>query len=160
MEGAVVARAIHVASVVLWIGGVAMATTIVLPLVRAGDQPIERRVPLFEAIEHRFVGQARIATVLVGLSGFYMIESYDLWSRFASLEYWWMPAMVGLWLIFTLMLFVAEPLVLHRWVRAQVLSGNERVLAALHWFHWILLAMSLVVVLAAVADSHEITGVP
>ncbi len=160
MEGAAVARAIHVASVVLWIGGVAMATTIVLPLVRSKEQPIETRFALFEAIEHRFVWQARIATVLVALSGFYMVESYNLWSRFALLEFWWMPAMVGIWLIFTLLLFVAEPLVLHRWVRAQVLSGNEGVLTALHWVHWILLGMSFVIVLAAVAGSHGMALAP
>lgn len=160
MDGAVIARAIHVASVVLWIGGVAMATTVVLPLVRNKEQPIEKRFALFESIERRFVWQARVATILVALSGFYMVEHHDLWSRFTLPEFWWMHAMVGIWLLFTLILFVAEPLIVHRWVRGQVLSGNERVLAVLHWLHWILLCLSFVVVLAAVAGSHGMSLVP
>ena len=34
----------------------------------------------------------------------------DLWGRFGEARFWWMHAMVGLWLVFALMLFVIEPL--------------------------------------------------
>jgi uncharacterized membrane protein len=154
MDDAAIARAIHVAAVVIWIGGVAMATTVILPLVRRKGEPLQKRIALFESIERRFVWQARTATVLVALSGFYMVDRYDLWSRFNSAEFWWMHAMVGVWLIFTLLLFVAEPLIVHRWVHGQALAGNETVLTVLHWIHWTLLLLSLVTVLAAVAGSH------
>lgn len=160
MDGAVIARAIHVASIVIWIGGVAMVTTVVLPLVRRKGQPIEKRLALFESVEHRFVWQARAATVLVALSGFYMVDRYDLWSRFGSIEFWWMHAMVGVWLVFTVLLFVAEPLIVHRWIRRQLLAGNETVLALLHWAHWTLLLLSLITALAAVAGSHGMSLVP
>jgi uncharacterized membrane protein len=160
MDWGIVARAIHVAAVVVWIGGVWMATTVVLVLVRRRGQPIESRFALFESIERRFVWHARIATLLVALSGFYMIEHYDLWSRFRSIEFWWMHAMVGVWLIFTLLLFVAEPLIVHRWVESRVRSGDESILALLHWLHWALLGLGLVTVLAAVAGSHGLSLVP
>ncbi|WFT77550.1 hypothetical protein QA634_19715 [Methylobacterium sp. CB376] len=74
MDEAAIARAIHVTAVVVWIGGVAMATTVVLHLVRRKGAPVEKRLALLEAVEGRFVWQARIATVLVALSGFYMIQ--------------------------------------------------------------------------------------
>ncbi|HEU4659913.1 MAG TPA: hypothetical protein VFS63_04565 [Pseudolabrys sp.] len=160
MDEAAIARAVHVAAVVIWIGGVAMVTTVLLPIVRRKDEPIEKRLALFESIESRFVWQARVATVLVALSGFYMVDRYDLWSRFSSVEFWWMHAMVGVWLLFTLLLFIAEPLIVHRWIRRQALSGNERVLAVLYWMHWVLLSLSLATVLAAVAGSHGMSLVP
>jgi len=37
MDGVVLARALHVLAVVIWIGGVAMVTTVILPAVRRGD---------------------------------------------------------------------------------------------------------------------------
>lgn len=37
MDDVVIARALHVLAVVIWIGGVAIATTIVLPAVRRGE---------------------------------------------------------------------------------------------------------------------------
>jgi uncharacterized membrane protein len=160
MDGAAIARAIHVAAVVVWIGGVAMATTVILPLARSREQPIGKRLALFESVERRFVWQARIATILVGLSGFYMVDHNDLWSRFYSIEFWWMHAMVGVWLIFTILLFIAEPLIVHRWVHAHAIAGNEMPLSVLQWAHWALLLVSLITVLAAVAGSHGMSLVP
>jgi len=37
MDDLAVARALHVLAVVIWIGGVAMVTMVVLPSVRCGD---------------------------------------------------------------------------------------------------------------------------
>jgi uncharacterized membrane protein len=160
MDYPAIARAIHVAAVVVWIGGVAMATTVVLPLVRRRGQPLSERFAMFESVERRFIWQARIATILVVLSGFYMVGYYDLWDRFSSAEFWWMDAMVAVWLIFTLLLFVGEPLIVHRWVHRQAAAGNENVLAILHWMHWVLLVLSIVTVLAAVAGSHGMLLAP
>ena len=155
-----VAVAIHVLAIVIWIGGVAMVTTVLLPLVRRKGQPVEKRLALFEWFESRFVWQARVATVLVALSGFYMVHRYDLWSRFASAEFWWMHAMVAVWLIFTLLLFGIEPLGLDRRLRSRVSAGDESALTLLHRAHWVLLALSIVTALAAVAGSHGATLAP
>ena len=61
----------------------------------------------FDAIEQRFAPQARIAVVLVLLSGLYMVYAYDLWNRFTDIRYWWMDLMVGVWLLFAALLFPA-----------------------------------------------------
>ena len=114
MDDVAIARALHVLAVVIWIGGVAMVTMVVLPAVRDGDVG-PNRVQVFEAIERRFTWPARIATVVVALTGFYMTQRLELWERFRSSEFWWMHAMVCLWLLFAVVLFVAEPLILHRW---------------------------------------------
>ena len=122
MDDIAIVRAIHVISVVIWIGGVAMVTTVVLPAVRRLDTAA-KRVALFEAVENRFVWQARIATLLVAASGFYMVDRLDLWARFRSVQFWWMHAMVLVWLVFTIILFVGEPLVMRARKRRR---GDER----------------------------------
>src|ERR1700730_12451365 len=106
MDDVAIARALHVLAVVVWIGGVAMVTMVVLPAVRRGDVGPNRLV-VFEAIERRFVWPARIAAVIGVLPGFCMTDRLDLWDRYRSGEFWWMHAMVGVWLLFTVVLFVA-----------------------------------------------------
>ena len=89
MNDLAIARAVHVLAVVIWIGGVGMVTTVILPVVRRARMPTEGQA-LLEAVEQRFIWQARIATLLVAASGFYMVERLDLWDRFRDIEFWWM----------------------------------------------------------------------
>jgi uncharacterized membrane protein len=153
MDDVALARAIHVLSVVLWIGGVALVTTVLLPAVRHFKSP-EEQVTFFESVEQRFAGQARLTTAIAGLSGLYMVYRMDLWSRFAMPAFWWMHAMVGLWLIFSLMLFIAEPLFLHRWFLRRARSAPDQTFRLIHGLHWVLLSLSLVTILGAVTGSH------
>jgi uncharacterized membrane protein len=153
MDDVVIARALHVLAVVIWIGGVGMVTMVVLPAVRHGDIG-PNRLQVFEAIERRFTWHARSATVIVGLTGFYMTERLNLWGRFRSGEFWWMHAMVCLWLLFTFVLFVAEPLFLHRWFHARASAAPDTAFALLQRAHWLLLALSLITILGAVAGSQ------
>ncbi|MEZ5916437.1 MAG: hypothetical protein R3C40_02530 [Parvularculaceae bacterium] len=52
--------------------------------------------------------------LLAGVSGFWMIWRGDMWSNFADPHFWWMHAMVCVWAVFAAMLFIIEPLFLHR----------------------------------------------
>ncbi len=149
----VLARALHVFAIVLWIGGVAMVTTVLLPAVRRLKAP-EERVAFFEAVETRFAWQARFTTLLAGASGFYMAARLDLWNRFAMPGFWWMHAMVLVWLVFTLMLFVAEPLFLDRWFERRARIAPEATFALIQRLHWFLLGISLATILGAVAGAH------
>ena len=72
MENITIARVIHVLAVVLWIGGVAMVTTVIIPAVKKLGSK-EDRIKTFEKIEGRFALQAKITTLLTGVSGFYMM---------------------------------------------------------------------------------------
>jgi uncharacterized membrane protein len=149
----VIARALHVLAVVIWIGGVAMVTTVALPAVRRGDLGPDR-LKAFHAIEGRFVWQARTAVLIVGLTGLYIVAQLDLWSRFRSLDFWWMHAMICVWLVFALGLFVAEPLIVHRYFDRWAASNPDAALARLHRVHWVLLVLVLITVFGAVAGSH------
>ena len=83
-----------------------------------------------------------------------MVVRLDLWDRFRSLAYWWMHAMVAVWLLFTLMLFVAEPLFLDRWLRARAKARPEPTFGLIERLHWILLALSLITLIGALLGSH------
>ncbi len=153
MDDAVIARALHVLAVVIWIGGVTMATTVVLPAVRRGELGPDR-IRAFQAIERRFVWQARTAVIIVGLTGFYMVARLDLWDRFQSAQFWWMHAMVGVWLLFCFILFAAEPFILQRHFNNWTTAAPDVALVWLHRAHWILLTLSLITVFGAVAGSQ------
>ena len=153
MEDVIVARALHVLGVVLWIGGVAFVTLVLLPAIRHIEEP-GQRVRLFERLESKFAWQARATTLIVGISGFYMTAAWDLWNRFLSVDYWWMHAMALIWVLFTVMLFVAEPLFLHRWFLRTADKNPERVFRLIERLHWFLLSVSLITVMGAVAGSH------
>ncbi|HZT87599.1 MAG TPA: hypothetical protein VFA12_06495 [Stellaceae bacterium] len=150
MDDVAIARAIHVLAVVVWIGGVSMVTTALLPAAR-GDAD---GFALFQRVERRFAWQARVATLLAGASGFYMVVRFELWERFAEPHYWWMTAMVAVWAIFSFVLFIAEPLFLERWLRARAAARPQATFALLLGFHWVMLVLSLITVFGAVAGSH------
>lgn len=148
----VLARVLHVLAVVLWIGGVGMVTTVLLPAIRR-SYPAEQRFGAFHAVEARFAGQARLTTVVAGASGFYMAWRLDAWDRFQSASFWWMHAMVLTWLVFTLMLFVIEPWFLERVLARRAAAAPEATYRRVEWLHRCLLALSLLTIAGAVAGS-------
>ena len=152
MNDFILARAVHVLSVVMWIGGVAFVTTVAMPAIRHGNPPAER-LSAFHRFEARFVWQARAWVLLAGASGVWMMWRADMWSRFEDgAQYWWMHAMVCLWALFALMLFVIEPFVLHR--KMAHAADPARLFTRMEWMHRVLLAFALITVGAAVMGSH------
>ena len=63
-------------------------------------------------------------------------------------------AMIAVWLLFKVMLFVVEPSVLHRRSLAQFKSKPEKTFKAVEWLHRIVLFISLVTVFGAVMGAH------
>ena len=147
------ARALLVVGVVLWIGGVAFVTTTLIPSLRKMADT-DNRLTLFEQLEGKFAFQARIVTLVTGLSGFYMMEYMNAWERYQQLQFWWIHLMTLIWLIFTLVLFVLEPLVLHRRFRMLANENSDRAFTLLHRGHKVLLILSLITVFGTVAGVH------
>lgn len=153
MDDLTIARALHILAIVHWIGGVSLVTLVLLPgIVRS--VPVADRLRFFEAIEGRFALQARVSTLIAGASGFYMTYRLDAWDRFADPGYWWMHAMVFVWAVFTFVLFVAEPLFLHRWFHERASAAPRQTFALVLRMHRILLAASVVTVGASVLGAH------
>jgi uncharacterized membrane protein len=153
MDLLALARALHVLAVVHWIGGVAMVTLVILPAVAARADPAQR-LGLFEAVEGRFAAQARVSVTLAGLTGFYMTWALELWARYADPAFWWMHAMTAVWALFTLVLFVAEPLFLQDWFRRRAAVDPEGTFRLVARGHRALLGLSALAVGGTVYGVH------
>jgi uncharacterized membrane protein len=147
------ARALHVLALVHWIGGVAMVTGIVLPRARAMADS-RAAIAVFESFESRFAVQARYSILLAGISGFYMTDRLDAWSRLFDPAYWWLILMVAVWAVFALMVFVLEPLVIHRLFHDYALRDKERAFTLAINLHAVALAASGVAIVAGVLGAH------
>ena len=153
MDDVTIARALHVLGVIHWIGGLAMVTLVILPPAARLPESADR-LALFEVVERRFGAQARWSVTLVGLTGFWMTWRLDAWWRFIEPGYWWMDAMLALWALFTVLLFVAEPLVLHAKFEERAKRDPDGTLALGLRAHRVLLALAGVTVAGAVLGAH------
>jgi uncharacterized membrane protein len=139
--------------VVAWIGGVAFVTTVLIPAIRRLPGAAER-IRLFEQLESRFAAQARIATLLTGGSGFYMLYDMEAWNRYLDPAFWWVHLMTFVWLAFTIVLFILEPAFLHRKFVALATRDSDRAFRLLHRMHWLLLTLSVAAIIGAVAGTR------
>lgn len=147
----ILARALHVAAVAHWLGGVALVTTVVLPAARR--LPAPEGVALFLRVEEGFSRQARWSVGVAGFAGLWMVFALNAWPRFGIPQYWWLWGMVGLWALYALLLYVVEPSQRSRLLAFATASPGP-FLARVHRAHLALLALSTVVLLSAVAGSH------
>ncbi len=152
MDWGVVARIVHMLAVVAWIGGVWFVTTVILPTMR--KKPAQSWLVEFSVVECRFAPQARIAVLLVLLSGLYMLYQYHLWNRLTDVRFWWMDLMIVVWLLFAILLFVLEPLIVHRLINRRAAAAPDQTLKVMLRLHAVLLALALLAILAAVGGAH------
>jgi uncharacterized membrane protein len=147
------ARAIHVLALVHWIGGVAAVTTIVLPRARRLPEAIDA-VAAFESFERPFASQARISILVAGLSGVYMLMKLDAWNRFLNASFWWLHLMVVVWILFALMIYVLEPLVLHRRFQDFAMKEKDFAFTVATRVHAVALSVAFLAIGAGVLGAH------
>ena len=152
VDDVAVALALHVLAVIHWIGGLAFVTLIVLPLARLRSTG-EEGLALFDSVERRFAAQVRFSIPFAGATGLWMTYRLDLWRRFADPHFWWMSAMLGLWLVFALMVFVLEPLLRER-LQQQARLDPMSTLRRLTRLHAFLLTLAALTAFCAVAGAH------
>lgn len=156
MDDLTVARAVHVLSVIHWIGGMSFVTLVVLPMARRWAHA-GQRLTLFEVVERRFSTQVRLSVPLAGASGLYMVARLDAWHLLVDPAQWWLGAMALLWLVFMAILFVIEPAIGARLLKTGH-ADPDRTLWRLERVHWFLLAASAMVAGAAVLGAHGTLG--
>jgi hypothetical protein len=113
---------------------------------------------MFLAVEERFSRQVKWSVSLAGLTGFYMTHRLEAWDRFLEPAFWWMHAMAFVWAVFTVLLFVVEPLVLHSRAQRRATQDQGAAVRLLHRGHIALLSISAVTVIAAVLGAHGMIG--
>lgn len=145
-------RALHVLFVAHWIGGVSFVTLVALPLARAASDARDGWV-LFESIESRFAAQVRWTIPLAGATGLWMTWRLEVWPRFSDPSFWWMDAMVVVWVFFMIAVFVIEPFA-HRRLEAEASRDPEGLMRRLFRVHLVLLAAAALTIIGAVAGSR------
>ena len=138
--------ALHVLGVVWWIGGVAIVTGVLLPMLHR--LPAEERIERIKQIEYRFAWQARIAVLVVGITGFWMLFLTGGIGRLGFMHGWWLDLMILVWLLFALMLFVVEPL------RIPERIGLLRHRSAFLFLHVIMLTLALAAIACGVIGAR------
>lgn len=154
MDDLIVARVIHVLAVAHWIGGVAFVTIVILPLANASSGL--DGLALFEGVERRFAAQVRVSIPLAGAAGLWMTYRAGLWQRFLDPSSWWMMAMLALWSVFAVVVFIVEPL-FHDRLERQARANPAVALRRVTRMHRLLLAAAAVTMAGAVAGAHGFT---
>lgn len=148
-----VARALHVLGVVLWIGGEALETFVVVPEIRRIGDPAER-LDFFRRFERRFARHTVFTLALIIVTGIYMLIAQNAWWRFGDANYWWLHGMILVWSIcFVYVLFV-DRLWFMPWFERTFRRDSDRAFRAVLYQHWALLGLGLLTLVGAVAGSH------
>lgn len=145
--------AVHVLSLVWWIGGLAFLTAVEFPALQyLSDE--SGRATHFRRVETSSRIQVRIALLLSGISGIVLLWGLNAWDWLGRVSFWWLDAMIAYWLVFALLLFVLEP----TGTLERLMSSNSEESAIgrqyLHRLHIVLLVAGLIIVAAAAACSQ------
>lgn len=153
MSDLTIARAVHILSVVIWMGGVSFVTIVLIPMLRRSSFQ-QDQLTIFNIVENRFASIARIMVLLAGISGFYMTYKLEAWSRFSQLQFFWMHAMVFVWSLFFLALFVIEPFILRNHGRMVKDGHSITNLRKTQIIHSVILALNLITIVVSVLGAH------
>jgi hypothetical protein len=78
-----------------------------------------RRLELFEQLEGRFASRAGMVILITGLPGPCMLEYLNSGNRYLQLQFWRIHLMTLIRVVFTFVLFILQPLLLHRRFREK-----------------------------------------
>lgn len=149
----VLARMFHVVGVVLWIGGVAFIALVLLPTLRSLPEP-EKNFRIFAAVEGRFKRLAKVITMITGLTGFFMLYWMDAWHRYQELSFWWLHLMTFIWVFFTLVLFVVEPILIKRNIHEKAMRDPAATLRFMNRVLRVVVTLGIIAAFGAVSGVH------
>lgn len=149
----VLVRMLHVVGVVLWIGGVAFIALVLLPTLRSLPDP-EKNFKTFAAVEGRFKRLAKVITMITGLSGFFMLYWMDAWHRYQELSFWWVHLMTFIWVFFTLVLFVVEPILIKRNIHEKAIRDPAATMRFMNRVLRVVVTLGIIAAFGAVSGVH------
>lgn len=144
--------AVHVAGVVIWIGGVAFVTIIVFPMIVRMDNSLEK-VVFFQGVEHRFAKIAKLCVLLVGLTGGWLLHLTGEWRMLFTLQGIGPTLMLIVW-AFYLFVLLFEGRIFKVLFKGGTQQDAARIFVRLAAFHWVVLGLSLLAVGVGVWAGH------
>lgn len=149
---------IHLLTVIVWIGGLAFITILLLPMVIRMQDALQK-VLLFQRIEHRFAPMARVFNLVVGITGVAMVKLAGWQGLYFTRQGLPLLFMTVVWVLWFVMLFGLEPLIVRKMLDKMAKGGGkleiETIFARLNRMHIILLIISLAASGAGVIFAHN-----
>lgn len=148
---------VHLLTVILWIGGLAFVTIIVLPMAISTPDALQK-VLTFQRVEHRFARLARVYNLVTGISGLIMMFLMG-WHRYLfTLQGLPLTIMFLIWVFWFVMLFGLEPIVIKKMLENLAKSGNkmdiDAVFKRMNRLHWVMVLISLAAAVAGTLVAH------
>ena len=144
--------AVHVVTILLWIGGVAFVTLIIFPIIATTGDSLEQ-VLLFQRVEHRFARHARIYIALSGITGFWLLHLYNMDRILFTRQTIGVSIMLFAW-VFYLLVLLFEKRIFAKIFGKPDRFDSAKVFRFLAAFHWVVLGISLLAVFAGVWQGH------
>lgn len=148
---------IHLLTVILWIGGLAFVTGIVLPMAIKTPDPLQK-VLTFQRVEHRFAPVAKAYNIITGISGFimvYLMGWHELYFTRAGLA---LTFMTAIWVFWFVMLVGLEPIVIRKMLDKMAREGAtmdiDGIFRKVKRLHWFMVGISLAAAAAGAIVAH------
>ncbi len=148
---------VHIAGVVIWIGGLFFTTVVLAPVLQAEIAQASARIPLLHAILRRFFLWVWIAGAALLISGYTMVPLFYGGFAALSVPIQMMMGLGTLMVMLALHVYFAPLKRLRRAVRDQDWKAGGRALDQVRLLSGINLLLSLVVILMGV---WGMTGTP
>lgn len=144
--------AIHVLSIVIWIGGVAFVTLVVFPMITRMEGSLEQ-VLMFQGVEHRFARIAKLMVAISGITGLILLYYTRGFGALFSMGGIGPTIMLIVW-AFYLLILLFEARLFKVIFRGGAQKDTKKVFYRLTVFHWVVLGLSLLAVGVGVWAGH------
>jgi uncharacterized membrane protein len=144
--------AIHVTTIVLWIGGVAFVTIIIFPLLLRMEDSFEK-VLLFQRVENKFAKQARIYAWTAGITGGLLLYLTGEHKALFTMHALGPTVMLIVWSLYIIVLTFEKKIFAVLFSQPEKLDA-AKIFLRLNTFHWIILGLSLSAVFVGVWTGH------
>jgi uncharacterized membrane protein len=144
--------AIHVTTIVLWIGGVAFVTIIIFPVLLRMEDSFEK-VLLFQRVENKFAKHARIYAWIAGITGGLLLYLTGEYGALFTMNALGPTVMLIVWLLYILVLTFEKKIFSVLFSQPEK-RDTSKIFVRLNTFHWIILGLSLAAVFVGVWAGH------
>ncbi len=144
--------AVHVTTVVMWIGGVAFVTMIIFPLLLGMEDSFEK-VLLFQRMENKFARQARIYAWTAGIAGGLLLYLTGEYRELFTMNAFGPTVMLVVWFFYVMVLTFEKKIFGVLFSKPDKLDASK-IFLSLNAFHWIILGISLSAVFIGVWTGH------
>ncbi len=144
--------ALHVTTIVLWIGGVAFVTIIIFPMLLGMEDSFEK-VLMFQRVENKFARHARYYAGIAGITGGILLSMTGQYKALFTRNTVGVSFMLIVWLFYTLVLLFEKKVFKVLFSNPEKLDASK-IFVRLNVFHWVILGLSLGAVFIGVWAGH------